>query len=134
MAAGFIPQLFSVVFANREVVWDLLSHSGAKALGFDHTFLEAVADSPLKSMSTIEVPEILWSDTAMIVHSSGTTSGMPKLIPATHGWLTAFVQIKYPFTIGQGSMEGENVISLLGSLAHVGSFCGGLVPFLRLGR
>jgi acyl-coenzyme A synthetase/AMP-(fatty) acid ligase len=138
-AAGYVPQLFSVVHENANVVWDLLSASNAKAL-----ILDAEFSSSSEGCSLPTLPALVFSDfkdgdqmlddivvdvaencVAVIVHSSGTTSGSPKLIRTTHGWISTYMRYKY--SLCQGTLDGENVANTLGSLAHVGSLTS-LVP------
>lgn len=137
-----MPQVFSLSFPNYSVVWDLLSASKAKFLIIDDTFLDQAKTAPVITLSAIawaeleslsgneteslSPPEVRDTDTAIIFHSSGTTSGSPKLIPATHSWIKAFITNKY--SLNEGEFQGQNIINTLGSLAHVGSFCGAFYP------
>ncbi|KAF7336547.1 putative amp-CoA ligase [Mycena sanguinolenta] len=134
-AAGFIPQLFSVVFPNPEVIWDLLSASGAKAMIFDAQFSTQCVSAPVpvfpavlfpafdsKSDDIINIAITSPTDTALIVHSSGTTSGSPRLIPLRHAWVFAMMDFKFPGALKQGNFDGADVTNTIGSLAHVGSF------------
>ncbi|KAF9461626.1 acetyl-CoA synthetase-like protein [Collybia nuda] len=137
ISAGYVPQLFSVVFSSHEVVWDLLVKSEASALVFDDTFAEVVSKYqilalPALTFTALEattvgelyVAPVSYGDTAMIVHSSGTTSGMPKLIPCTHGWVKSFFVNTFGHLLRNSrGGSGPNAINTLGSLAHVGSFC-----------
>ena len=141
MFAGYIPQLFSTIFDNTSVVWDLMLKSGASCLIYDEEFADRAALCTLPTLrayvqdsgptdeeprhGSIPHPSALETDTAFIIHSSGTTSGMPKLIPVSHGWLNNFVTIKYPGTLKQGNYDDRNITNTLGSLAHVGSITGG---------
>ncbi|KAF9027544.1 acetyl-CoA synthetase-like protein [Hymenopellis radicata] len=135
ISAGYVPQLFSVVFANHDVVWDLITKSGASALVFDETFTDAVKTSKIPTAPALTrvvldatasaaliVTSVSYGDTAMIVHSSGTTSGMPKLIPCTHGWMKSFVVDKFGHLLRNARTPGADVMNTLGSLAHVASF------------
>lgn len=140
ISAGYIPELFSVVFANHEVIWDLLKKSTASALVYDEHFSKDVKQSPIPTFpslpqqdldsndasSSLTVAPVDLQNTAFVVHSSGTTSGTPKLIPCSHGWLRAFVRLKFPAAVSQKPVagdEGPDIMNTLGSLAHVGSFC-----------
>jgi non-ribosomal peptide synthetase component E (peptide arylation enzyme) len=141
MALGYIPQLFSPVFPNSDVVYELMSKSGAKVMIYDEIFAEKVqkfglptflvydmnslnTDATVQSdgLCALTTTKALGTDTAVIVHSSGTTSGMPKLIPVTHNWLTSFIIHKWEDVLCQGEYTTQNIINSLGSLAHVGSF------------
>ncbi|KAJ6600810.1 putative amp-CoA ligase [Mycena sp. CBHHK59/15] len=133
-SAGYVPQLFSVVFPNSDVIWDLLSASNAKALILDDTFSSNAERAPVPTSAALtiadlensngnaeyEIAAVSQDDIALVVHSSGTTSGTPKLIPTTHGWISTY--ILYRYSVCQGNLDGENVFNTIGSLAHVGSF------------
>ncbi|KAJ7141587.1 putative amp-CoA ligase [Mycena filopes] len=136
-AAGFIPQLFSVVFPNPEVIWDLLSASGAKALIFDGQFASQSASAPVVTFPATLFPEFDSNinpvidiasadvdDTALIVHTSGTTSGAPRFIPLRHGWVFAMMEFKFTGALRLGVFEGPDITNTIGSLAHVGAFTG----------
>ncbi|KAJ3506197.1 hypothetical protein NLJ89_g7003 [Agrocybe chaxingu] len=135
MLAGFVPQLFSTNFPNEDVIWDLMEKSGANVLIYDEDFKDKVTSCRIPSISVLTdasfthentaasafTPFANGGDTALIVHSSGTTSGMPKLIPVTHSWVTAFIKIKYPAALKQGDFDDANITNTIGNLAHVGS-------------
>ncbi|KZT05761.1 putative amp-CoA ligase [Laetiporus sulphureus 93-53] len=135
-ASGHIPQLFSVLHANQDVVSDLLAMSNAEGLIVDARFAKAASSMKvptfraltleearkIEDAQSVELAMVSKADTAVIVHSSGTTSGAPKLIPTTHGLLHACLDFKYPSCLKQGSFDGPDTTNLLGSLAHVGSF------------
>lgn len=142
-AAGYIPQLFSSNFPNPSVVFDLLSRSGAKVLVYDNAFKDHVSNVSIPTIPSITLTDIearLPSDstlpvlgslapvtergTAFIIHSSGTTSGMPKLIPSNHLWVKNFIELKYASCLEQGSFTGQSVCNSIGNLNHVGSLCG----------
>ncbi|KAI0917488.1 hypothetical protein AcW1_007324 [Taiwanofungus camphoratus] len=136
-AAGYVPQLFSVVCGSEDVVWGLLRRSGVKGLVFDNSFSSVITSSPVPTYPSLlltdiqgftgagdvmsHLPAVLAGNAVIIVHSSGTTSGNPKLISTTHSLLMSFMDNKYPSRLKQRSFEGQDVINSLGSLAHVGS-------------
>jgi len=140
--AGYIPQLFSSNFPNPAVVFDLLSRSGAKALVFDDAFKDIVATASVPTIPSLTItdieallpvdgsipavtslPPVEERGTAFIIHSSGTTSGTPKLIPSNHLWVKTFAQLKYASCLEQGSFEGQSICNSIGNLNHVGSLC-----------
>jgi acyl-coenzyme A synthetase/AMP-(fatty) acid ligase len=132
-AAGYVPQLFSVVFPNPVVIWDLLSNSNAKALILDEQFASNAEQSLVPTSAALTLSDLAnyadnpssqtaavsQEDIAVIVHSSGTTSGTPKLIRTTHGSISTYIISRY--SLCQGPQEGENIANTIGSLAHVGS-------------
>ncbi|EGN93838.1 hypothetical protein SERLA73DRAFT_63440 [Serpula lacrymans var. lacrymans S7.3] len=139
-AAGYVPQLFSVAFTPH-IIRDLVSRSGAKGLVYDSAFTSQVNSSsssvplfPSVPVGVLEnnshfgrtlgtLPSVVEKDTAFVVHSSGTTSGTPKIIPANHLWVKTFIQSKWASSLEQGTFEGQTVVNSIGSLAHVGSLC-----------
>jgi acyl-coenzyme A synthetase/AMP-(fatty) acid ligase len=136
-AAGFVPQLFSPIFPDQ-IVLSLLAKSGAKALVVDNQFAASADSSGVASFPPLsyeelsapkatgftlsELPAVRLDDLSVIVHSSGSTSGMPKLIPQSHAWIRAIMELKWPVAEPQG-YSTQTVTNTLGSLAHVGSVC-----------
>ncbi|KAJ7016166.1 putative amp-CoA ligase [Mycena alexandri] len=130
-AAGFVPQLFSVVFPNSEVIWDLLSASGAKALIVDAQFSAQTASAPVPAFPAailtdfdsensprINIAPAAAEDNALIVHSSGTTSGSPRLILLRHGWVFAMMDFKFTGALKLGEFEGTDVTNTIGIFSH----------------
>jgi long-subunit acyl-CoA synthetase (AMP-forming) len=103
--AGYIPQLFSLKLSNPTVVHELLHRAGAQALIYDASFEKILKDFPLPiyraltseriELSTpVSLPDISESqedDIAFIFHTSGSTSGSPKLVPMSYRWLSTVV-------------------------------------------
>lgn len=104
--AGYIPQLFSLKLSNPTIVHELLHQAGAQALIYDASFESILNDFPLpiyraliserlETISTpVSLPDISESqedDIAFIFHTSGSTSGSPKLVPMTYRWLSSVV-------------------------------------------
>lgn len=107
--AGFVPQLFSLRLPNPTVVFELLERAGAKALIHDASFATTLGDSPvpthtaidlqsmdaasepLPAMATISNPD----QTIFVLHTSGSTSGSPKLVPCSARWLDSMVHKSY---------------------------------------
>lgn len=103
--AGYIPQLFSLRLPNPSVIFELLHKANAKALVYDtsytsilpqHTLPTHLAlsinqvdamDEPLPKMPQIEHG----NQTVFVLHTSGSTSGSPKLVPCSATWLNAIV-------------------------------------------
>ena len=103
--AGYIPQLFSLKLANSTVVHELLHKAGAQALIYDGSFGSILKDFPLPTyraltserlepstpVSLPDISEPQEDDIAFIFHTSGSTSGSPKLVPMTYRWLSSAV-------------------------------------------
>ncbi|TBU36153.1 hypothetical protein BD309DRAFT_1027081 [Dichomitus squalens] len=117
-ALGYTPQFFGGYFGNVSIVLDLLLKSGGKALIVDETYLPAASaasatttiivyrslDYDELSQLVVKVlsggraqdlklsePEVSVGpdDIAVLFHSSGTTGGLPKIIPNTFDKLGA---------------------------------------------
>lgn len=103
--AGYIPQLFSIRLPNPEVIQELLCEANAKALilasefaTVTSSFLVPVYLAPSKDdMRFSEAPlqPIASSgngdEVVFIFHTSGSTSGRPKLVPCNRRWLQTTV-------------------------------------------
>ena len=105
--AGYIPQLFSLKLPNPTVVHELLRRAGAQALIYDASFESLLKDFPLLiygaltsdrldrlEPTAVLLPDISESqddDIAFIFHTSGSTSGSPKLVPMSYRWLSSVV-------------------------------------------
>lgn len=104
--AGYVPQMFSLRLPNPDVVCELLRKADAKALVYDSCF-ESVLSSctipayqALKTRHIESVDEELGeigpaqneNDAAFIFHTSGSTSGSPKLVPCSYRWMNTVVQ------------------------------------------
>ncbi|TFK91197.1 acetyl-CoA synthetase-like protein [Polyporus arcularius HHB13444] len=61
-------------------------------------------------------------DIAAMFHSSGTTGGMPKIIPNTYKMIEAVIRRKVIVAGLLPLSEGQHVINTIGSTAHVASF------------
>lgn len=109
--AGYIPQLFSIRLPNPDVVCELLVKAKARAIIVDPSFESLLKRSPVpihsapKTISdinshdslrpTLPLPTINDDDIVFIFHTSGSTSGMPKLVPCSLSWLDSAVTKSY---------------------------------------
>ena len=113
--AGYIPQLFSIRLPCADVIYELLSKANAKALIYEPSFQSVISDAPVpahvalpcgKAMEGLtldgEEPlfimpdeELTLDDTVFYFHSSGSTSGMPKVVPYTYRWLNSAIEKSY---------------------------------------
>lgn len=101
--AGYIPQLCSLRLPNPTVIFELLEKSNGKALIHDSSFSPILSESPVPTFVASDVhglaaanitlpstaPEVDGKDTLMIFHTSGSTSGRPKLVPCSYSWWQA---------------------------------------------
>lgn len=104
--AGYVPQLFSLRLPNPTIVFELLQKGKAKALVYDPSFKASVRDAPVpahRMMSVSELGEREESELPafptpkskdsllFIFHTSGSTSGSPKLVPCSAGWIDSLI-------------------------------------------
>lgn len=143
MKAGYIPQLFSVLFAGQAVIHDLIASSQGQALIVDSQFASAIETFQVpcllvpdfKELANISapppsLPDVSGDDIGMIFHTSGTTSGKPKPVPCTHKWLVSH-GTRHLGRIWQGKIDGPDTFTNWGSFAHLGSATGKLA-FMQL--
>ncbi len=102
--AGFVPQLISLRLPNPTVVYELLQKAQARALIYGDDFKVVLNDCPVPhypsiqregiSLGATELPMLDYSspdDTVFIFHTSGSTSGCPKLVPCSHRWIDSVI-------------------------------------------
>ena len=103
--AGYIPQMFSLRLPNPVVIFELLQKSGACALVCEPSFSVDLSGCPVLNYSAIQVREqdvadvtlpplrtdYSASDLVFIFHTSGSTSGSPKLVSCNRRWLDNIV-------------------------------------------
>ncbi|KAM5360087.1 hypothetical protein ACJZ2D_013998 [Fusarium nematophilum] len=143
--AGFVPQLISLRLTSPIVVLELLNDAGAKALIFEPTVATSLGDEILSlpaidfrrlDSSQLPLPE-LWipsegDEIVMVLHSSGSTSGKPKLVPLTARWLDCNISKARHFTFRTPNPSGQEIMTANGSFCHVAStLC--LVSFVDRG-
>ena len=98
--AGYVPQLFSLRLPNPDVIFELLAKSNGKAMIFDESFgtvepqggvpTHVASDVRAEPVCDVTLPPIAegtnGDETLMIFHTSGSTSGRPKLVPVSFAW------------------------------------------------
>ncbi|GBE88711.1 acetyl-CoA synthetase-like protein [Sparassis latifolia] len=130
--AGYVPQLFSLRLPNPDVIYDLMRKSNAKSLVYDPTYAVDLTSSPFPVHPAVDVSSIdlrsaplprmieaiKGTDTIMIFHTSGSTSGCPKLVPCSYFWLNAIIhkagQVSKPIS------PKQDVTVWMGSMCHIG--------------
>lgn len=105
--AGYTPQLFSIQLPNPAVVFELISKTNAAALIYHDSFASNVSDCLVPHFSGNSLPHWLSNnelgslpllqapgpDSVMFIfHTSGSTSGTPKIIPCTGKWIDFMVK------------------------------------------
>ncbi|KAF8464314.1 acetyl-CoA synthetase-like protein [Gautieria morchelliformis] len=144
--AGYVPQLFSIKLPNPTVVFELLTKANATALIYDPSFEANLDNSPVPVYEPADVnhvseishkpllpPQVMISDDepVFVFHTSGSTSGSPKLVRCSRRWLDNFVH-KADQVCKPRDSKKQDVTTWLGSICHVGqSFM--LIGFLHHG-
>jgi len=129
--AGYIPQLFSLRLPNPVVIFELLEKAGAKALLYDAAFQPILNDCPVpthpaaydanvasSSAALPAVPTPGSNETAFIFHTSGSTSGRPKLVPCSFSWLETVVRKSNQISRPQNPNR-QDVTVWMGSMCHI---------------
>ncbi|KAH8664639.1 acetyl-CoA synthetase-like protein [Xylariales sp. PMI_506] len=145
--AGYVPQMCSVSLSDPSTVDRLLQLSGARALvtdpAVDQTMLndmllptfclsnsEVYNENDLTQLPSLTSPEH-GEQVIMIFHTSGTISGMPKLVPCTAAWLSACIA-KENFLCQPYTESRQDVTVWIGSMCHMAQTAK-LVGFLQHG-
>lgn len=104
--ASYIPQLFSLKLPNPDVIYELIQKGNASALIYEPSFRNIVTNCLVPSHPAEEVSEcdvegmdlpplreaaLQPEDIVMIFHTSGSTSGSPKLVPCSLRWLDSII-------------------------------------------
>jgi acyl-coenzyme A synthetase/AMP-(fatty) acid ligase len=130
--AGYIPQLFSLRLPSATVTFELLHKANAKALVYDASFASILSESPVSTYLALDIGDIdvmdeplpemptfeRGSQTVFILHTSGSTSGSPKLVPCSARWLNTIVNKMYQLHPLRNSQEQDVCVSI-GSMCHV---------------
>ncbi|KAL0571585.1 hypothetical protein V5O48_010379 [Marasmius crinis-equi] len=110
-----IPQPFSALPQSIEVIETLLEKSKAKALLYQETLVSFGARPDL--------PEPQPTYIMYILHSSGTTSGMPKLVPYTCRLVNSILRkVAISTRPPPGTGRSPDVISWAGTACHISVF------------
>ncbi|TFK76995.1 acetyl-CoA synthetase-like protein [Pluteus cervinus] len=128
--AGYVPQLFSLRLPNPSVIYELLHRAQAKAIIYDPNFASSLESCPVPHFpandvipaSTYQIPTlppVTESSVAFIFHTSGSTSGSPKLVPCTYRWLDSVVT-KTRQTSKPIHGDKQDVTVWMGSMCHIG--------------
>lgn len=118
------------------IVQELLEKTGAQALIYDPTYEDALdnlllpkhrpctdlsADAPEIVLPSIEVVDP--SRIAFIFHTSGSTSGSPKLVPCSYRWIQAAITKTSQVHAPLHPDVQQDVSVYMGSACHIGQHC-----------
>jgi acyl-CoA synthetase (AMP-forming)/AMP-acid ligase II len=105
--AGYIPQLFIIRLPNPAVIFELISKTNAAALIYHDSFALNISNCLVPHFSVGSLPHSQSSkelgtlpplqapgpDSVMFIfHTSGSTSGTPKLVSCTGKWIDSMVR------------------------------------------
>ncbi|KAF5389415.1 hypothetical protein D9757_004334 [Collybiopsis confluens] len=144
--AGYVPQLFSLRLPNPTVIFELLHKAGAKALICDSGTIGSITPSTtagnLPILSACPFPDVQAlaqtlvtevpnsylttneepvdpSEYVFVFHTSGSTSGSPKLVPCTYRWLDAIARKASQLCVPK-DLNRQDVSTWIGSMCHIG--------------
>jgi len=130
--AGYVPQMFSLRLPNPIVIFELLQKAGGRALVCEPSFKVDLSGCPVPSYSAIQVHEQDVEDVALpplridhpasdllfILHTSGSTSGSPKLVPCNRQWIDNIIA-KFKRRADPRSTQGRGVtVAMYGNLRN----------------
>ncbi|KAL0576083.1 hypothetical protein V5O48_005882 [Marasmius crinis-equi] len=135
--AGYVPHIFSRL-PDIEIVKDLLRESDTKALIRSSQFKEILEPAkdigiPIYDVATLQVAregdgEPLAfresdnpDDVFIIAHTSGSTSGRPKLVRCTRRWMDAAVH-KGNHRVSDFASESGRIGNWMGNVCHMGQY------------
>ncbi|KAI0094983.1 hypothetical protein BDY19DRAFT_915754 [Irpex rosettiformis] len=132
--AGYIPQFFSLRLPEPTIIFELLAKSSGKALIYDDSFsstmpssasvpIKVAADIRTESITDFSLPPIVephhGDDTLMIFHTSGSTSGQPKVIRCSYSWWDACLTKSRECVVPKNPAR-QDVTIWMGSMCHIG--------------
>ncbi|KAF8485538.1 hypothetical protein JB92DRAFT_2836839 [Gautieria morchelliformis] len=124
--AGFIPQMFGFELPNTRIGYELLAKGAGKAIVHDPakttllresgttlpcyvaTDYTTISDADIAAFPLPDLPPAKPDDYLFIYHSSGSVSGMPKVVPQTNQWLET-VQHKSRDAFCSGDFDTQDV-------------------------
>ncbi|KAH7220086.1 hypothetical protein BKA60DRAFT_608762 [Fusarium oxysporum] len=91
--AAYTAQLILLRMTDPSVAHELLTAAGAAALVHDPCLASVLQDSTSKLTPVGPLPKMMDGDQIlMIYHTSGSTSGAPKLVPITARWMECLIK------------------------------------------
>ncbi|KAK7435039.1 hypothetical protein VKT23_019848 [Stygiomarasmius scandens] len=140
MKAGYVPQPLTII-PTATFILSLLQKSGSRAVIYEPPYeakalelstnldirsyraLDSIPD--LSSGTTLlDLPQNQAEDIAIYFHTSGSTSGMPKIIPGTFHWLDGIVQRAVNMPARSKVLDKVDICSWMGSICHAAQFFG----------
>ena len=118
--------MVSLRLSDPSVVYELLQTGKAVALVHEPEFASMLDNAPLPLFSggdsifdknSEELPSVnawhpnKWDDVLFIYHTSGSTSGIPKLVPCTAKWVDHAIKVSAEWE-ARGNKTGERMVNL----------------------
>ncbi|KIL70723.1 hypothetical protein M378DRAFT_66741 [Amanita muscaria Koide BX008] len=129
--AGYVPQMFSLRLPNPVIIYSLMQKANAKALIYEPCYATSVVNAPVPTFLAIDkhsmgvpsvplpvLPCVSDDDFAFIFHTSGSTSGSPKLVPCSYKWLGSAIH-KSNIISKPRNLHRRDVTVWMGSLCHI---------------
>jgi len=131
--AGYVPQMFSMRLPNPIVIFEMLQKAGGRALVCEPSFEVDLSGCPVPNYPAIQVHEQdvegialpplrtdhSASDLVFILHTSGSTSGIPKLVPCNRHCQFDSVIAKVKRRTDPRSTQGRGVtVAMYGNLRN----------------
>ena len=100
-------------YSGKAIIHDsaktvLLRESGTTLPCYVATDYTAITDADIAAFPLPELPAAAPEDFTFIYHSSGSVSGMPKVVPKTNKWLST-IQYKSADAFCIGDYEGQDI-------------------------
>ncbi|GJJ14476.1 hypothetical protein Clacol_008740 [Clathrus columnatus] len=137
MNAGFVPQILTLKIRSAELAIEYFKRSDISYIIYaptapvdqlrNHFQIHEIIDikpSDIADVHVLSPKEKNGDDTVLIFHSSGSTSGKPKLIPYTHNWIHGHAQKPLP-----GLPDGKEIGVAINGIVHASQFCISLQQF-----
>ncbi|KAI0800938.1 acetyl-CoA synthetase-like protein [Fomes fomentarius] len=133
--AGYIPQYFSLRLPNPDIIFELLERSNGRALIYDSSYASVLEHNPVPTHTAVDVRNLPaveatlplnrastnGDDTLMIFHTSGSTSGRPKLVPVSYAWWDFALTKIHGHMRPKAARNGRQDVTVwMGSMCHFG--------------
>ncbi|KAL0569814.1 hypothetical protein V5O48_012147 [Marasmius crinis-equi] len=136
--AGYVPQAFTRLPQSIEIVKALLEKSGAKALLYEEGYFDSAESlmgpdlkvyPTFKDIPTTQLSEALPdlsepqpNDIKYVFHTSGSTSGLPKLVPYTSRSVETLLRKAAMTPRPPPGRPSPDAVSWISSACHVSGF------------
>lgn len=131
--AGYVPQAINLRLSDPNIIFDLLKKAEAKALIRDSSVSMSFEECPVivhsivNSESIGHIPNVQLpiltangspDDILLVFHTSGSTSGIPKLVPYSRRWMDSNLKKAWEMCYPK-RQDIPDVTTWLGSVCHM---------------